>query len=163
MLEEAIAGLKGEELEERCEPEINLAIAAFIPETYIPDTNQRLVLYKRLVQADSNDDVTEVVNEMHDRYGRPPLAAQTLARIMELRIRLKQLKVLKVDADAKRLCLGFHPATTVSPDTLINLIRTAPATYQFTPDHRLLVTLPPNSTNADTLEALGSTLTLLGA
>lgn len=163
MLEEAIAGLKGEELEERCEPEINLAIAAFIPETYIPDTNQRLVLYKRLVQADSNDDVTEVVNEMHDRYGRPPLAAQTLARIMELRIRLKQLKVLKVDADAKRLCLGFHPRTAVSPDTLINLIRTAPATYQFTPDHRLLVTLPPNSTNADTLEALGSTLTLLGA
>ncbi|MCE1224941.1 MAG: transcription-repair coupling factor [Geobacteraceae bacterium] len=163
MLEEAIAGLKGEELEERCEPEINLAIAAFIPETYIPDTNQRLVLYKRLVQADSNDDVTEVVSEMHDRYGRPPLAAQTLARIMELRIRLKQLKVLKVDADAKRLCLAFHPRTTVSPDTLINLIRTAPATYQFTPDHRLLVNLPPNSTNSDTLEALASTLTLLGA
>ena len=163
MLEEAIAGLKGEELEERCEPEINLAIAAFIPETYIPDTNQRLVLYKRLVQADSNDDVTEVVNEMHDRYGHPPLAAQTLARIMELRIRLKQLKVLKVDADAKRLCLSFHPRTNVSPDTLIGLIRTAPATYQFTPDHRLLVNLPPNSTNADTLEALASTLTLLGA
>ncbi|SKA00148.1 transcription-repair coupling factor [Trichlorobacter thiogenes] len=163
MLEEAIAGLKGEELEERCEPEINLAIAAFIPETYIPDTNQRLVLYKRLVQAESNEDVTEVVSEMHDRYGRPPLAAQTLARIMELRIRLKQLKVLKVDADAKRLCLSFHPRTNVSPETLINLIRTAPATYQFTPDHRLLVNLPPNSTNTDTLESLASTLTLLGA
>ena len=162
MLEEAIAGLKGEELEERCEPEINLAIAAFIPETYIPDTNQRLVLYKRLVQADSNEDVAEVVSEMHDRYGRPPLAAQTLARIMELRIRLKQLKVLKVDADTKRLCLGFHPRTTISPEILINLIRTAPATYQFTPDHRLLVNLPSNSTNTDTLDTLASTLTLLG-
>jgi len=163
MLEEAIAGLKGEDLEERCEPEINLAIAAFIPETYIPDTNQRLVLYKRLVQAESNEEVTEVLSEIHDRYGRPPLAAQTLARIMELRIRLKQLKVLKVDADGKRLCFGFHPRTTVNPETLINLIRTAPTTYQFTPDHRLLVTLPPNSTNNDTLEALASTLTLLGA
>jgi transcription-repair coupling factor (superfamily II helicase) len=163
MLEEAITGLKGEELEERCEPEINLAIAAFIPETYIPDTNQRLVLYKRLVQAESNEDVAEVVSEMHDRYGRPPVAAQTLTRIMELRIRLKQLKVLKVDADAKRLCLGFHPRTTVSPETLINLIRTEPATYQFTPDHRLLVTLPPNSTNTDILDTLASTLTLLGA
>ena len=163
MLEEAISGLKGEDLEERCEPEINLAIAAFIPEAYIPDTNQRLVLYKRLVQAESNEEVTEVISEMHDRYGHPPLAAQTLARIMELRIRLKQLKVLKVDADAKRLCLGFHPRTNVSPETLINLIRTSPSTYQFTPDHRLLVTLPPNSTNADTLEALTSTLALLDA
>lgn len=161
MLEEAIAGLKGEDLEERCEPEINLAIAAFIPETYIPDTNQRLVLYKRLVQADSKEDVTEVVNEMHDRYGRPPLAAQTLARIMELRVRLKQLKVLKVDADAKRLCMGFHPRTSVRPETLINLIRTSPATYQFTPDHRLLVTLPPNSGSSDVLDTLIATLDLL--
>ncbi len=98
---------------------------------------------------------------MHDRYGRPRWRP-TLARIMELRIRLKQLKVLKVDADAKRLCLAFHPRTAVNPETLINLIRTAPATYQFTPDHRLLVALPTNSTNSDTLEALASTLTLLG-
>jgi len=163
MLEEAIAGLKGEDLEERCEPEINLAVSAFIPESYIPDTNQRLVLYKRLVQAESDDDVAEVISEMHDRFGRPPVAAQTLARIMELRIRLKQLKVQKIDADGKRLCLAFHPKTPINPETLINLIRTEPAMYQFTPDHRLLVALPVNASGAVILDTVSTTLTLLGS
>jgi len=70
LLEEAIAQLKGEALDERCDPEINLAVPAFIPEDYVPDTNQRLVLYKRLVQAESEDDVAETLAEMTDRYGR---------------------------------------------------------------------------------------------
>jgi transcription-repair coupling factor (superfamily II helicase) len=163
MLEEAIAGLKGEDLEERCEPEINLAVSAFIPESYIPDTNHRLVLYKRLVQAESDDDVEEVISEMHDRFGRPPVAAQTLARIMELRIRLKQLKVQKIDSDGKRLSLVFHPKTPINPETLINLIRAEPATYQFTPDHRLLVTLPVNATSTMILDTVSVTLALLGS
>jgi transcription-repair coupling factor (superfamily II helicase) len=163
MLEEAIAGLKGEDIEERCEPEINLNLSAFIPESYIPDTNQRLVLYKRLVQAESSEDVSEVVNEMQDRFGRPPLAAQTLFRVMEIRIALKQLMVLKVDCDGKRLCLAFHARTTVNPEILINLIRTKPATYQFTPDHRLLVTLQGNGTSGEILEAVAETVGLLGS
>ncbi len=161
MLEEAIANLKGEDLEERCEPEINLAITAFIPETYIPDTNQRLVLYKRLVQAESSDDVAEVVDEMHDRYGDPPQAVQTLASIMELRIGLKRLKVLKIESDGKRLNFSFHPATPVRPEALIKLINTEPGTYLFTPDHRLLVVLPTNATSAEVLDTATATLKLL--
>lgn len=162
MLEEAIGSLKGEDLEERCEPEINLAIAAFIPDSYVPDTNQRLVLYKRLVQAESDDEVSDVVSEMTDRYGQPPLPAQTLARIMTLRITLKRLKIQKIESDGKRLCVAFLPTTTVNPQILIDLIRTAPGTYQFTPDHRLLVSLPPHVASTEQLDVVTDTLRLLG-
>ena len=162
LLEEAIAGLKGELPEDRCEPEINLSIPAFIPENYVPDTNQRLVLYKRLVQAESDDDVDETLSEMHDRFGRQPTQVGTLAEVMRLRIRLKALKVQKLDCDGKRLSFSFMPATPVSPERLIDLIRTEPATYQFTPDHRLLVTLPPNASTGTLLAAARQTVNLLG-
>lgn len=161
MLEEAIANLKGEDFEDRCEPEINLAIPAFIPETYIPDTNQRLVLYKRLVQAESAAEVADLVSEMQDRYGATPLAVQTLAGVMELRITLKQLKVQKIEKDGKRLCLTFHPRTAVNPERLITLIRSAPAVYQFTPDHRLLVAVPVNADSTVLLATAAATLHLL--
>ncbi len=161
MLAEAISKLKGEELEERIEPEINLAIAAFIPESYVPDTNQRLVLYKRLVQAESSEDIAEVTNEMNDRYGRPPAVVEILARIMELRITLKKLKVLKIDSDGKRCSFTFHPKTTVNPELLINLIRTEPATYQFTPDHRLLALLPQNASTNQILDTVSGTVARL--
>lgn len=158
MLEEAIANLKGEDLEDRCEPEINLAIPAFIPESYVPDTNQRLVLYKRLVQAESAAEVADLVNEMQDRYGATPQAVRILAGVMELRITLKQLKVQKIDNDGKRLSLTFHPRTAVNPEQLIDLIRTSPAVYQFTPDHRLLVALPANADSTILLAAAVTTL-----
>ena len=161
MLEEAIANLKGEDLEDRCEPEINLAIPAFIPEQYVPDTNQRLVLYKRLVQAGSADEVADLVSEMQDRYGAAPQTVETLAGVMELRITLKQLKILKIESDGSRLCLTFHPRTTVNPDRLITLIRTSPTRYQFTPDHRLLATLPPNADSSALLAAAVATIQLL--
>jgi transcription-repair coupling factor (superfamily II helicase) len=161
MLEEAIANLKGEDFEDRCEPEINLAIPAFIPETYIPDTNQRLVLYKRLVQAESAAEVADLVSEMQDRYGATPLAVQTLAGVMELRITLKQLKVQKIEKDGRRLCLTFHPRTAVNPERLITLIRSAPAVYQFTPDHRLLVAVPDNADSTVLLATAAATLHLL--
>lgn len=151
LLEEAIAQLKGEALEERCEPEINLAIPAFIPESYVPDTNQRLVLYKRLVQAESDDEVAETLREMHDRYGRHPQPIITLGQIMQLRISLKRLKINKIESDGKRLSFCFHPATPVNPELVIDLIRQEPQHYQFTPDHRLLVTLPVNAATAETL------------
>lgn len=158
LLEEAIGQLKGEALEERCEPEINLAIPAFIPESYVPDTNQRLVLYKRLVQAESDDEVTETLSEMSDRYGRPPQPIIALGQIMQLRIQLKRLKVNKIESDGKRLALSFHPATPVNPELLIGLIRQEAQRYQFTPDHRLLAALPINATTAETLTTAQETV-----
>ncbi len=162
LLEEAIAQLKGEALEERCEPEINLAVAAYIPESYVPDTNQRLMLYKRLVQAEADDDVDGTMAEMADRYGHLPPTAVTLGDVMRLRIRLKERKIQKLDNDGKRLILTFHPATPVQPERLIELIRREPAVYQFTPDHKLLVTLPLNATNADLLTVANDTAHRLG-
>ena len=163
LLEEAIAQLKGEALEERCEPEINLAIPAFISESYVPDTNQRLVLYKRLVQAESDDEVAETLSEMADRYGRPPQPIITLGQIMQLRISLKRLKVNKIESDGKRLVFSFHPATPVNPELLIGLIRQEPQRYQFTPDHRLLVALPVNASTAETLTTAQEALLKLTA
>ncbi len=163
LLEEAIAQLKGEALEERCEPEINLALPAFIPESYVPDTNQRLVLYKRLVQAESDDEVAETLSEMADRYGRPPQPIITLGQIMQLRISLKRLKVNKIESDGKRLVFSFHPATPVNPELLIGLIRQEPQRYQFTPDHRLLVALPVNASTAETLAAAQAAICKLTA
>ncbi len=162
LLEEAIAALKGEAHEDRCEPEINIAVPAFIPESYLPDTNQRLVMYKRMVQAVSAEEIEEIAGEIRDRYGRPPAAVDSLAEVMRLRITMKELKILKIDNDGKRLALTFHPATTVNPDLLVKLIRDEPRTFQFTPDHKLLVNLPPNMPTSDILafakECLGRIL-----
>ena len=137
MLEETICRMRGEEMVERVEPEINLKVPAFIPEAYIKDPNQRLVVYKKLTQAENEEDVLDVQNEISDRFGKYPLATAYLFEIMKLRIMLKRLLARQIDYDGKQVIISFHPATPASPDTIIAMMRSEPKRYQFSPDYRL--------------------------
>ncbi len=137
MLEETICRLRGEEMIEQVEPEINLKVPAFIPETYVRDTGQRLVIYKKLTQAESEEDVLDVQNEVSDRFGKYPLATAYLFETMKLRIMLKKLLVRQIDYDGKDVVISFHPRTPASPDTIIAMMRNEPKRYRFTPDYRL--------------------------
>ena len=141
MLEETICRLRGQEMVERVEPEINLKVPAFIPEAYVKDANQRLVIYKKLTQAESEEDVLDVQNEVNDRFGAYPLATSYLFEIMKLRVMLKRLLVRQIDYDGKHVIIAFHPATPASPDTIISMMRNEPKRYQFTPDYRLTCTV----------------------
>jgi len=153
LLEEAIEHLKGEERVVRVEPEINLRIPAFIPEEYVRDPNQRLIIYKKLTQSCSEDEVDEVMAELVDRFGKLPLAATYLLDVMKLRLHFKRLLVTMAEFDGRRLLLTFHQKTPVPPDTIIGLIRTAPKRYQFTPDFRLLAELAETSVEGVLAEA----------
>jgi len=103
----------------------------------VRDTGQRLVIYKKLSQADSEDDILDVQNEVSDRFGKYPLATSYLFEIMKLRIMLKQLLVLQIDYDGKHIVMAFHPRTPASADTIISMMRSEPKRFQFSPDYKL--------------------------
>jgi len=153
LLEEAVGRLKGEEISERVEPEINLKIPAFIPEDYVPDPNQRLVIYKRLVQAATGDDVETVGDELLDRFGKHPLPVSYLLETMRLRVLLRTLLVKRLEYDGRRLVVAFHEKTPVSPDVVIGIIRKSPKKYQFTPDFVFTATITDTSCDGVLTEA----------
>lgn len=134
LLEEAVATLRGEGPVERIEPEINLKVPAFIPEDYVADANQRLVLYKRLAQSSDDGDVDVVGDELIDRFGPLPQQVSYLLESMKLRVMLRTFMVKRLEFDGARLLFAFHEKTPVSPDTVIGLINTEPGRFCFTPD-----------------------------
>jgi transcription-repair coupling factor (superfamily II helicase) len=145
MLEETVRQLKGEKVPERVEPEIKLHIPAFIPEDYVKEPNQRLVIYKKLSQVDEDGEIAGIRDELIDRYGKLPLAAIYLLEVMEIRLRMKKFLIREAEFDGKRVTLSFHPGTPVSPDLIIALIRKEPRKYQFTPDYRLVAEVKDTS------------------
>src|SRR5208337_4953432 len=72
MLEAAVKEMKGEGADERPATQLNLAIALRIDESYVPEENQRLRLYKKIAGAASEAAVSELRAEMEDRYGALP-------------------------------------------------------------------------------------------
>jgi transcription-repair coupling factor (superfamily II helicase) len=153
LLEEAIQRLKGEERVESVEPEIKLRVPAFIPEEYVRDANQRLVLYKKLTQIANEEEVADILTELIDRFGKPPLAVEYLLELMKLRLVFKKVLVKEAEFDGKRLIFSFHEKTPVSPDLIIGLIRNQPKKYQFTPDFRLIAELGDTTFDGVLLES----------
>ena len=123
MLEQAVRELRGEPAEVEIEPEIQLGIPAYVPETYIVDVSQRLVVYKRLAGIRGVPDIDAVRAELVDRYGPVPPLVDTLLRVMELRRWLKDLRVLRARRRGEGIVLEFDPSTPVGSDALVAFVR----------------------------------------
>jgi transcription-repair coupling factor (superfamily II helicase) len=141
LLEETIAKLRGQELEEKIDPEIRLGLSAFLAESYLPDPNQRLQFYQRMAAAEDDDQLFDLVEELRDRYGELPQAGETLVGTMRLRILLKRLYGELLEYDGRWLSLVFHAATKVSPELIRELITTEGEKYRLGADFKLSINI----------------------
>ncbi|MDI6728524.1 MAG: transcription-repair coupling factor [Thermodesulfovibrionales bacterium] len=102
MLEKAVSELKGEEIKEEIDSQIRLRLSAFIPEDYIPDITLRLSIYKRISTVKSLDALTELKNELIDRFGSMPDEVNNLLHVIEIKILSKLLYISTVsDIDGR--------------------------------------------------------------
>ena len=90
LLNEALAEARGEPTDDReLDPEVNLRIAAMIPDNYISDIRLRLSYYKALAQIESADDLTKIEEELKDQFGALPEPTINLMGEMQLGVGLK--------------------------------------------------------------------------
>ncbi len=97
MLEEAVSRMKGESHEERPAVTVNLGVSLRIDDTYIPEENQRLRMYKRIAGAESEAVLTDVRAELEDRYGKPPETVLHLLAVGEIRLLCERLGVANLE------------------------------------------------------------------
>nr|WP_269061467.1 transcription-repair coupling factor [Stutzerimonas kunmingensis] len=136
MLERAVKAIrKGEQpnLEQPLGggPEINLRLAALIPEDYLPDVHARLILYKRIANAADEDGLKELQVEMIDRFGLLPEPTKNLVRLTLLKLQAEKLGITKIDAGPQGGRIEFSADTSVDPMVLIKLIQSQPNRYKF--------------------------------
>src|SRR5208283_5660824 len=84
MMDQAIHELRGEPVKPDFEPELRLGIPAYIPDHYVPDENERLILYRRLARAESEQDLDDLRDEMRDRAGPIPALVENLILAMNI-------------------------------------------------------------------------------
>ena len=103
--------------------EINLHTPALLPESYLGDVHERLVLYKRLANCSTMTDLEAMQEELIDRFGLPPPPAHTLLESHRLRILGKPLGVTRIDAAAERVSISFVQKPPFEPIKLIQMIQ----------------------------------------
>jgi transcription-repair coupling factor (superfamily II helicase) len=148
MLEAAVKEMKGESSEERPATQLNLGIALRIDESYVPEENQRLRLYKKIAGATSEAAVAEVRAEMEDRYGAPPDATVYLLEAAQLRLECERMGIAQIDRRRGELQIRFMENAAVDPAHLMRLVaKNAKRGAQFTPQG--LLKYPLTATRSD--------------
>jgi transcription-repair coupling factor (superfamily II helicase) len=134
MLEAAVKEMKGESSEEHITTQLNLGIALRIDESYVPEENQRLRLYKKIAGAASPAAVNEIRAEMEDRYGALPDATVYLLEASMVRLECERMGVAQIDRKRGELQIRFSENAAVDPQHLMRLVaRNAKRGAQFTP------------------------------
>ncbi|MGF1494223.1 MAG: transcription-repair coupling factor [Microcoleaceae cyanobacterium] len=99
MLEEAIREVKGQEIPQVDDTQVDLNLTAFIPSDYIPDSDQKMSAYRTIAACQDRDELARLEEDWCDRYGPIPIPAQQLIRIVELKQVAKQLGFSRVRVD----------------------------------------------------------------
>ncbi|HET7294178.1 MAG TPA: transcription-repair coupling factor [Vicinamibacteria bacterium] len=126
LLEQTVMELKGEAPLERPRAALNLRVDLRLPADYVPETHQRLTLYKRVSQLRSGQEADALREELRDRYGPPPPALERLFQWAALRLRAESLGVVQADLGRGALHLRFAPDAPVPPEALVAAARALP-------------------------------------
>ncbi|MDR5907275.1 transcription-repair coupling factor [Franzmannia qiaohouensis] len=110
--------------------EISLNLPALIPDDYMPDVQQRLIMYKRIASAEDEAALKELQVELVDRFGLLPAPLKTLMRQTRLRQRAERLGISRLEAGPQRGRAIFATGTAVDPMTLVTLIQKDPVHYR---------------------------------
>ena len=137
LMENAIAGLKGEESVEPLEPEINVHFSTFLSESYIPDIDQRMSAYRRLAKMTELQQLADFKSESLDRFGPLPLEAQNLLLKIMLKVLAKKAGVSRLDLAGVHLSLSFSESHQRNPAALVEMIMAAPKDFRLSPEQNL--------------------------
>ncbi|MEB3248833.1 MAG: transcription-repair coupling factor, partial [Merismopediaceae bacterium] len=102
MLQEAIKEIQGQEIPKVEETQIDLQIVAFIPNTYIPDLEQKMAAYQRITSVQSVDELVVITADWQDRYGPLPSPVQQLLKVIELKHLAKSLGFSRIKGEGKQ-------------------------------------------------------------
>ncbi|RLS78405.1 MAG: transcription-repair coupling factor [Planctomycetota bacterium] len=118
LLENAVRSLKKQPLRYQRHCKIELPVSNFIPDKYVAEQKLKIEVYRRLSQANTLDQLSELETELRDRFGPIPTAARRMIQLRELNLRALAWRVENVHLengyavfryrDAKRIRMLSH-------------------------------------------------------
>jgi transcription-repair coupling factor (superfamily II helicase) len=142
MLEEAVANLKSgeEEYEDRNEwsPQISLGMPVMIPESYVPDLQVRMQLYRKLGDLDDIRDIDAAGAELIDRFGPLPEEVEALLKVILVKALCRTANVEKVDAGPKGAVITLRNNNFANPAGLVRLVADPANQVRLKPDQKLV-------------------------
>jgi len=126
LLAQAVAEARGERFEQKTETQMKVAINAFVPENYITESEERMIVYKKIAGIDSMEAKQEVCEQLLNNYGKIPVETENLIDIAYTKNLAGKLKIAELVASPSACYLQFDDKQDV-----MNSEKLAEAIYKF--------------------------------
>ena len=142
------------------EVEINPGIACIIPDTYLPDVHERLILYKRIASANNEEELKDLKIEMIDRFGLLPDSTSNLFESSSLKNYSNDIGVLKINIYDDKAEITLNEKNSIDASKIINLIQTQPTQYQLKNQNTIVIneSMEPDMSRISKISKLLSTI-----
>ncbi|MBI4651517.1 DEAD/DEAH box helicase [Candidatus Desantisbacteria bacterium] len=132
LLKECIEELKGKKHEEKISSEINLYISNFLPDDYIPDSRQKISIYKRLAAIQEKEEVEDIEKELNDRYGNIPGPVNNLLNIIYIKILSSKAFIISIkEIKNKQIIIKFNSRNKLNHIKIAALYKQYPDMVNF--------------------------------
>ncbi|RAZ89915.1 transcription-repair coupling factor [Mesorhizobium hawassense] len=140
MLEEAVAEVKdtGEVQDGGWSPQIAVGTAVMIPESYVPDLQLRMALYRRLGDLETTEEIDGFGAELIDRFGPLPEEVTHLLKIVFIKALCRKANVEKLDAGPKGIVIHFRRREFPNPVGLVKFIGEQGSLAKIRADHSVV-------------------------
>jgi transcription-repair coupling factor (superfamily II helicase) len=138
MLEEAVAEQQGVDIDDSWAPQINAGISVLIPETYVPELDLRMGLYRRLSSVQDREEINAFAVELVDRFGKMPDEVRHLLAILAIKVDCLVAGIEKIDAGPKGAVVAFRNRSFANPEALLGYVSEHQERVKIRPDQSLV-------------------------
>ena len=160
LVEEAVAGLMGREVEEVFLPKVTLDLSAYLPSDYVRDPHERLHLYQELATLSDPHALEEAFTALVDRYGRPPAEVHALFLQTEIKAVATTVRAEEVKLTPDGLIVHFSARSGLDPRAVLRLKETHSDQVQLSGEYSLRLFAEPHH-REDVSRRVHDCLTLL--
>ena len=107
LLDEVVKELKGEEVIQDVDVQIDLDVSSYIPDEFIPNSSQKIEIYQNIALCKNEDDIQNVTDEIIDRYGQIPNEIENLLDIIRIKRLAKENYILKINQKMENIIFHF--------------------------------------------------------
>ncbi|MEW5803109.1 MAG: transcription-repair coupling factor [bacterium] len=141
LIRQAVQEMQGQPVETQVDITLDLQIEAHLPDSYVPDTNQRLNLYKRASLLEDAESLKAWKEELEDRYGALPEAARLFFQQLRVRLFCQKWKVTAIHRSGTQVSFTFDEKTPLPPQGLIQLVERDGGRFRLSPPADLSMTV----------------------
>ena len=111
LLDQVVKEMKGIQVQEEIDVQIDLDVSSYIPDEFIEDSNQKIEIYQNIALCRNEEEIKDIVDSIIDRYGDMPEEIDKLIDIARIRNLCREKNIIKISQKTDKILFYFDEKT----------------------------------------------------